>query len=377
MSNWRRFAIAATATAVSLLVPAAATAGQAPGQADDDSPPVTIAEQIVPGGGPVEIVHSWALAPAGSEDPTEAGNRPNLSYVADAGAVIEDAVTLYNYGNEQLTFRVYATDAFNTADGQVGLLPGTESPTDVGSWITSAQEFVTVAPGGQATMPITLTIPDDATPGDHTGAVLASNEAQSAGPDGDTVKLDRRTGTRLFVRVNGPLNTELAVEGLSTSYHPALNPLDGSAQVTYRIANRGNVRLSGSSSVSISGPFGLGKVEGPAADFPELLPGSAVSITTDIDDVPSLGVVFTTVRLDPADDRAEVAVSSGNTVTFAPPIAVLLGLFALLFALLAIRSYGRHRSQDLDGDPEVEFEVEFEPDESAEFEPDQVERQPT
>ena len=51
------------------------------------------------------MIHSWALAPAGSLDPNEAGNRPNLSYTADPGAVVEDAVTLFNYGTAQLTFR--------------------------------------------------------------------------------------------------------------------------------------------------------------------------------------------------------------------------------------------------------------------------------
>lgn len=352
MLNRRLVALSAIALTVATLASGAAGA-QPPDPGDDVAPPVTIAEPIVPGGGPVEVVHSWALAPAGSEDPTEAGNRPSLSYVADAGSVIDDAVTLYNYGNQQLTFRVYATDAFTADNGEFDLLPGSEPPADVGSWVTVAQEYITVDPGAQATIPITITIPDGASPGDHTGAVLASNDARSEGPDGDTVVLDRRTGTRLFLRVNGPLNPELAVEDLSTDYDPAVNPLAGSAQVTYTIANRGNVRLSGSSDVSVSGPFGLGEQTLPATDFPELLPGGSITVTADVDDVPAFGLAITTVRLEPDSiDDEELVASSTRGVTFAPPIAVILGLIAFAIVLFGLRAYRRHRSQGSGGETE-------------------------
>ncbi len=294
-----------------------------------------------------EIVHSWALAPAGSDNPAEAGNRPNLSFTGDAGSEVPDAVTLYNFSNQQLNFRVYATDAFNNAEGQFDLLPGTEEPTDVGTWVTFAQDLVTVAACEQVTIPITLTIPDNASPGDHTGAVLASNEAVSSGPQGDLVTLDRRTGTRLYVRVGGTLRAELAIEELSTDYRSVLNPLSGSASVSYRIQNRGNVRLSGKHSVSVSGPFGLAKQRVAAADFPELLPGQGVDITTIVDDVPAFGLAFTTVAIEPAagGDGIVAGDSSRKATTFAPPIAVLLVLLLLLFGLLAKRARRRHRTE--------------------------------
>ncbi len=260
-------------------------------------------------------------------------------------------MTLYNFGNQQLTFRVYATDAFNSPEGGFDLLPGSEEPTDVGTWVEVAQEFVTVPPGEQITLPITINIPDGATPGDHTGAILAANEAQSTGPDGDTVVLDRRTGTRLFLRVNGPLNPELAVEDVSTDYDPSVNPLAGSAQVTYTIANRGNVRLSGSSNVSVSGPFGLGEQTLPATDFPELLPGGSITVTADVEDVPAFGVAVTTVRLEPDSiDDEELGGSSTRGLTFAPPIAVILGLIAFALVLFGLRAFRRHRSAGPGGD---------------------------
>jgi hypothetical protein len=145
----------------------------------------------------VEQVHSWSLAPGGSSDPVQAGNRVDLAYDAVPGTTIDDAVTFYNYSNVTLNFRVYATDAFNNDTGEFDILPGSDEPTDVGSWVALAQENITVVPCSQATIPLTITVPDDASPGDHAGAVVASSATSGSNSDGQTVTVDRRTGTRM------------------------------------------------------------------------------------------------------------------------------------------------------------------------------------
>ncbi len=304
-----------------------------------------------------EIVESWALSPAGSLDPTQAGNRPELSYVTDPGAVIEDAVTLYNYGNVQLTFRVYATDAFNSADGSFSLLPGADKPKAAGSWVFVSQENVTVPPRKQVTIPITIKIPADVAPGDHPGAVVASNSVESNNTTGPVVNLDRRTGTRMYIRVNGPLTPELAVADVVTDYHQALNPLSGSATVTYRVENRGNVRMSGKATGKITGPFGLASRSIKLPDIPELLPGGKVTVTAEVKDVPALFVAFTTIEVKPTGggDVGKATASSGTDLTFAPPLALLLVLLSLLFGLLGWRAFRRHQDNaaaQLDADAE-------------------------
>jgi len=218
---------------------------------------------------------------------------------------------------------------------------------------------VTVPAGQKVTMPMTLTIPIDAAPGDHTGAILASNEALSDGEGGGVVTLDRRIGTRLYLRVNGPLRPELVIEDLATDYRPALNPFGGSALVTYRIQNRGNIRLAGSHTVSVTGPFGLSKRRLPAEEFPELLPGQGIDVTVKIDDVPALVLASTTVELVPAGGSGgeAVAASSRRTTTFAPPILVLVLLMVVL-AIVVRRRYRRHRDPffHTDGDEELEMD---------------------
>lgn len=345
------------ALAVASLAPTLTASAQTPEPPGDPVAPITEEQGN-------EIVHSWALAPAGSDEDGGVGNRPDLSYVADPGSIIDDAVTLYNLSNVPLTFRVYATDAFNDPNGEFSLLGADEVPVDVGTWVGVGGEEVPVPARTQVTIPIRITIPENATPGDHVGAVLASNAATSSGGEGQELTLDRRTGTRLYVRVNGPLVPELAIADVKTDYQASLNPLAGSATVTYRIENRGNVRLGGTVNAAVGGPFGLGKQEGTEQTIDDLLPGQSVTIEQRFEDVPAFLVAVTEVTLDPtADGEIAVESSTRNSITFAPPILLLLGLLALLFGLLAVRAYRRHRDRtdplgESPGEPALDAERE-------------------
>jgi WxL Interacting Protein, peptidoglycan binding domain len=292
----------------------------------------------------VEQVHSWSLAPGGSSDPAQAGNRVDLAYDAVPGTTIDDAVTLYNYSNVTLNFRVYATDAFNNDAGEFDILPGSEEPTDVGSWVALAQENITVVPCSQATIPLTITIPVDASPGDHAGAVVASSETSGSNGEGQAVTVDRRTGTRMFVRVAGPVVAALAIEDVTTDYRPSANPFDGTAKVSYRIVNRGNVRQGGIHSVTVSGPLGLFEKRSAPSELAELLPGQSLSVTTELDGVPALGWVSTRVDLEPDGDAAPV---SRTNTTVALPITFLLLLVVVILGVLAWRARRRHQHEDV------------------------------
>jgi len=360
MNVWRRFVLPATTVLVAVAafaVPPLPAVASAPPPTDPaptapaptDQPPAD------------QEVQSWALIPA-NDVPDRGGNRSNLTYVADPGAVITDAVTLMNLGTDVLTFRVFATDAFNNADGQFDLLVSDQKPVDVGSWVSFPQEMITVPAGKQVTVPITVTIPPGASTGDHVGAVLASSPTLAVADNGPVITVDRRTGTRIYLRVNGPLFPELAVTNVGTTYRQAANPLGGSARVTYRVENRGNVRLSGTAKLTIGGPLGFGEQEIALADIPELLPGQHVELSTDIDDVPAGFRNSTTVSVQAvgSPDLGDVKAVSNSDVTFAPPLFLLGVLLVLLFGLLAFRAYRRRRAA---GAPPAEQEpAELEPE---------------
>jgi len=333
-----------------LAVAAASLGATSVAAQSSDEPAPTSNEPIVVDQGN-EVVHSWALTPAGTEEQDGVGNRSGLTYVTDPGTVITDAVTLFNLSNVPLVFRIYSTDAFNNPDGDFDLLGADEVPVDVGTWVDLGAEQIPLEARTQATIPITITIPDNATPGDHTGAILASNAAVSTGDDGQELTLDRRTGTQITVRVNGPLTADLAISNIETDYRSSLNPLSGAATMSYTIENRGNVTLGGTVQASVGGPLGIGEQKGTQIEVAPLLPGGSVTLTEEFDNVPALGVAVAKVQLDPQGD-GDVAVSatSRQSISLALPISVLMVMLALLFGLLAWRAYRRHQ-QRLDDPP--------------------------
>lgn len=295
--------------------------------------------------GQVEIVQSWTLTPGGGSDGEGASTRPDLTYQIAPGTVLEDTVVVYNLGNVPMTFRVYATDAFNNDDGQFDLLPGADVPTDAGSWVKLDANDITLPVGKQATIPFTLTVPVDATPGDHVGAIVAASIATTDNGDGTVVDVERRTGTRLYVQVDGPLEPKLAVTDLEMTYHHSANPMGGSADVTFTVENQGNVRLGGTPVVSVSGPFGIGSKEITLEGVPEILPGQEIPYTTTLEGVPALFLDTTEVRLDASDpaERSDVEDVVTSARSFVPPITVLLVLLLVAFVVLARRAYERRR----------------------------------
>src|SRR4029077_12602230 len=134
---------------------------------------------------------------------------------------------------------------------------------------------------------------------------------------------------------NGGLVPELAVDRVATKYHHSVNSLGGSATVTFRISNRGNIRLSGTPTVSIAGPFGLLERKIALPDITELLPGQNVSLTAAVPDVPASMIDFTTVRVEPhgSADAGALHGRTGKDSTFAPPLTVLVVVLVLVIIL--------------------------------------------
>ena len=306
--------------------------------------PPAVAPAPVEGG---EIIHRWAIGPAGSDDPSQPSNRSSLSYTAAPGAVINDAVTLYNLGNVDLDFMIYATDAENAENGALGLLSRDETPSEVGSWTSLGADSVALAAGRQVTIPLQVAVPNDVRPGDHLGAVVASSSTESG--EGQ-VGLDRRTATIIQIRVDGPTTSELAISELRADFDNSINPFDGNMSVSYTLENRGDVALSGTSSVTVGGPLGIGEQTLPPFEFATLLPGEDIVVTADVDGLSAAGVLTTRVEVQPEDSGDSVVLEpiSRTTSTFAPPVLLLLLSLVTLFAVLTFRALRRHRQRALD-----------------------------
>ncbi|MFF9017516.1 WxL protein peptidoglycan domain-containing protein [Streptomyces sp. NPDC014870] len=221
----------------------------------------------------------WAVYPTASQ----LGSRPYFYLSADPGTTVKDQVTVANKTGAPLTFRLYGADAYNTErDGGFAVRTSQEKQTGVGAWIRPEQTRVTVPPRSAVTVPYTLTVPEDAEPGDHPGAVVALDERIEAGTGSVAVGVQRAVGARVYLRVNGPTVPALAVEDVTLDQDRPLVPGTGAstAVVSYTLHNRGNVTLNPRVALRAEGVFGRTLLARDLAKIPsELLPRQKIRLS--------------------------------------------------------------------------------------------------
>ncbi|MDX6740283.1 WxL protein peptidoglycan domain-containing protein [Actinocorallia sp. A-T 12471] len=278
---------------------------------------------------------SWSVQPSGPKGPT---GRDYFSYSAAPGDTIKDTVGVTNRSSEKMTFKVYATDAFNTADGSFALLTADKKPDDVGSWISLTKRTFTVKPGKRVDVPFTVKVPENAAPGDHSGGVLAAVTQQETTGDGQKVNVDRRVAARLHLRVNGPTTTALKVDRITASHDGPIVG-DRTVKVSYRVTNTGNIRLTANAKVYTEALFTWPQGAAAEREIPELLPGSSYTFTDEITGVLPAGPLKASVRLTPSDpgglSPARIDPTTRSITFWAVPWVVLGA--AVVIALLLIR----------------------------------------
>jgi hypothetical protein len=305
----------------------------------------TPAAHAAPGGDAL----TWSVAPSGPKGPN---GRPALEYKLDPGATVTDHVAVTNHSKRPLTLRLYANDAFTTAGGGFDLHAANATPTDAGSWIKPAQPTVTLPASSRIVVPFTLTVPADATPGDHAAGLVASLADAGNDDAGKRVTVDHRVGARVYLRVTGPLRPALDVTDVQINTATSWNPLSlPRVTAAFTIKNTGNVRLTGRPSALIEGPFGLGARTATTTAIPEILPGGSLRATIVLDAAPPLFHERLTVAVIPstadgrAIDPAPVRAATTLTVWLTPwPQLTLLASIALLITTwLLTRRRRAHR----------------------------------
>lgn len=299
-------------------------------------------------------VPSATVTPAvfgiGPASATKVDGRPYYYYLTGPGGSLQDHVAIVNVGTAPLTVTVYPTDAGNSADGSFAFPTASTKPQEVGTWIRVGipDDHRTVTVKGRTTLifPVTVTIPTNATPGDHAGALIASLQGEVTNAQGQLIHLDQRVATRVFVRVSGPLHPKLAIENLKASYHGSLNPFaKGDVTVTYTVHNVGNVKLGGLQAVTVTGLLGTSASAPSVPNVPLLLPGGSASQSVTVHGV--LPTVWETAQVTvratalPSDSDGPVGPWTATTHVWAVPWGLILLLLLLVGCVVAWRRLRR------------------------------------
>ncbi|MFJ9826188.1 WxL protein peptidoglycan domain-containing protein [Streptomyces sp. NPDC101160] len=252
----------------------------------------------------------WAVYPAASR----LGSRPYFYLSADPGTTVTDQVTVANKTAAPLTFLLYGADAYNTErDGGFAVRTRQERQTGAGAWIRPARDRVTVPPRSAVTVPYTLTVPADAEPGDHPGAVVALDERITKGGAGAVaLGVQRAVGARVYLRVGGPTVPALAVEDVTLDQDRPLVPgtRTSTAVVSYTLHNRGNVTLNPKVAIEARGLFGRTLLSRDLDRLPaELLPRQKIRLTERWSGSPQLDWGEVTLTATAKDVRESAGVS--------------------------------------------------------------------
>ena len=275
----------------------------------------------------------WSVQPSTAKGPD---GRDYFIRRAAPGERLTDHVGITNLTGRPQTFSVYGTDAFTTADGAFALLPAAQSPTDVGSWIALARRAYTIPANTRLDVPFSLAVPTNATPGDHAGGIIASVTEEQTDAKGQKVLVDRRIAARVYLTVAGATAPRLSIDTVRLEYRQSANPADGGAMtVTYQVRNTGNLRLSGTGSIRVTGPFGWELARTGGLAMPELLPGGSLTVTERIVGVQPTLRLAAQVEVEPATFTQKLPAVARTTGVWAWPWA--LGA-ALGLALLGLAS---------------------------------------
>ncbi|WP_415949622.1 WxL protein peptidoglycan domain-containing protein [Streptomyces sp. KLOTTS4A1] len=276
----------------------------------------------------------WSVFPASSDGKDGAAKKPYFRMRADPGSTIKDKVTISNLAKETVTFLVYGADAYNTPrDGGFAVREKSEKQRTVGRWTRLKHTEVTIPGGEKATVPFTLTIPREATPGDHPGAIVALDK-RVARAKGTGFGIRQAVGARVYLQVNGKRTPELDIKDVSFDYEVPLIPgLGDSATISYTLVNSGNTLLEPRVDLKAKGLFGRTSFRSDADRLPaELMPGQSVRVTEKWGAPPP--VDWGDLQVTASDDGGELATTAATAYRTVNKVVLTL-LLVLLFGGLA------------------------------------------
>jgi hypothetical protein len=293
--------------------------------------------------------------------------RTDFTFNTTPGATgLTDHVAVINYTHKTEELTVYPVDAVSSTNGAISY-PGQFAKRDqAGAWMSigtpNADGKITIKPRSTDILPIHVSIPANAPPGDHVGAIVIALNGLVSGRFGNhsaqKINFAQRIAIKTLFNIAGPKHPNLQIEHLHAAYSGPIDPFaKGKVKVTYQVHNAGNVVLGGPQTVKVSGLFGESLTSKGLAAVPALLPGATYPVSVTIPSAypevfMSAKVTIATEGL-PGDVDPGLRPVSSSVHFFAIPWILLIVLLLLILGLgwrywrhrQSKRSAGRHREQ--------------------------------
>lgn len=174
---------------------------------------------------------------------------------ADPGSVISQTLKVTNESDEEKQYYIYKRNIKGVEGGGVPIFADEESERtgfEITEWIQLPTEQLIVPAYETRDIPITINVPENATPGSHFGAIFVSAEPPKLREIGAGVGYE--IASVVSIRINGDILDSARIRSFSTDklFYSKKNVL-----FTAKIENQGNILIRPYGPVTITGMFGM------------------------------------------------------------------------------------------------------------------------
>ncbi len=167
------------------------------------------------------------------------------------GETVTQKMGLVNETNKTQTF--FASFENFEAQGDTGSPSFVEAKDGLGTWMTTEQASITLAPGAQKEMSFSIKIPKDAEPGGYFAAIFWGTSPGGNAPG--QVSIGTKTGLLILLTVNGDIREQAGLvdfELHNNKHFYKMLPVG----FQYRFSNQGNDRVKPKGDIVIRSIFG-------------------------------------------------------------------------------------------------------------------------
>lgn len=183
---------------------------------------------------------------------------PLLDLKADPGQTVKTQIKLRNVTKGPLVTKDEVNDFVSGGeDGQPKLLldSNEQSPYSIKTWLSTIPS-VTLQPGEQKTIPITMVVPQNASPGGHYGVVRFTGRPPELDDTG--VSLSASIGTLILVKVSGNVTEQAKISEMYAAKGDKQRSMFeyGPINIIEKVENTGNIHFKPKGTVRLTNIFG-------------------------------------------------------------------------------------------------------------------------
>lgn len=273
---------------------------------------------------------TWSMSPLTDQSPT---SKQWLELSLEPGQTSAQQLQIKNHSEQPATFGLQAADGYFTETGRFNMLDSEEASSAAGTWI-EIQDEVTVAPKSSETVSFTVTVPHNATPGDHAAGVASVISSVGQSAEGASVGLESRIGFRVMTRVEGQLAPALELAEIDAKYSQSWNPFaPGQIAVDFQLSNGGNVQLDPHTSLTT-----VMQGQTPALQSSSLLPGDSARVVATLERAWPIVLSPLSLQVSGSDASGQQQVLLSERVwVWTLPLPQLLILCGVLLCVLGLR----------------------------------------